>query len=76
MCWAQFIMRYFNLKQHTEPIEMFKGERKADISVIEKIGKEITEEQAKVKPQWGSGNISVDETGKWKWEADNHDSSG
>ena len=68
-------MRYFNLKQFTEPIEMFKGERKADISVIEKIAKEITEEQANIKPSWGSGNISIDENGNWKWMASNHDSS-
>lgn len=68
-------MRYFNLKQHTEPIEMFKGERKADILVIEKIAKEITEEQANKKPEWGSGNISVDENGNWKWMACYHDTS-
>lgn len=69
-------MRYFNLKQHTEPTEMFKGERKADILVIEKIAKEITEEQANNKPQCGSGNISIDENGNWKWMACDHDTSG
>lgn len=55
---------------------MFSGEKKVDISELEKTAIEITEEQAKQKPEWGSGNISVDETGKWKWEAANHDTSG
>ena len=69
-------MRYFNLKQHREPKSMFFGERKVDISELENTAEEITEEQAKKKPDWGSGNISIDEDGIWKWEATNHDSSG
>ena len=69
-------MRYFNVEQHREPNSMFSGERLVDISKLEKTAKEITEEQAKQKPKWGSGNISVDETGKWKWEATDHDTSG
>jgi len=68
-------MRYFNVGQHREPKGMFSGERKVDISELEKTAIEISEEQAKQKPRWGSGNISVDETGKWKWEATNHDTS-
>lgn len=55
---------------------MFSCEKKVNISELEKTAREITEEQAKQKPDWGSGNISVDETGKWKWEATNHDTSG
>ena len=69
-------MRYFNIEQFREPKSMFSGEKKVDISELEKTAKEITEEQAKKTPEWGSGNISVDETGKWKWEAANHDTSG
>jgi hypothetical protein len=69
-------MRYFNVEQHKEPKSMFSSERLADISELEKTAREITEEQSKQKPKWGSGNISVDETGKWKWEATDHDSSG
>ena len=69
-------MRYFNLRQHSEPIEMFMGDCKADISRLEKRGKEITEEQANMKPSWGSGNISVDDNGNWKWVCCNHDTSG
>ena len=69
-------MRYFNIEQRREPKSMFSGERLADILELEKTAKEITEQQAKEKPSWGSGNISVDETGKWKWEATNHDTSG
>jgi VCBS repeat-containing protein len=55
---------------------MFSGEKLVDVSELEKTAKEITEEQAKQKPKWGSGNISVDETGKWKWEVADHDTSG
>ena len=55
---------------------MFLGEKKVDISELEKTAREITEQQAKQKPEWGSGNISGDEAGKWKWEAANHDTSG
>lgn len=69
-------MRYFNVKQHREPSSMFRGERKVNISELEITAEEITEEQAKQKPKWGSGNISVDETGKWQWKATNHDTSG
>lgn len=68
-------MRYFNVGQHREPKSMFSGERKVDISELEKTATEISEEKAKQMPQWGSGNISVDETGRWKWEATNHDTS-
>ena len=66
-------MRYFNVKQNREPKSMFSGTRKVDISELEKTAKEISEEQSKQIPHWGSGNISVDETGKWKWEATNWD---
>lgn len=69
-------MRYFNVEQFREPQGMFSGERKVDILELEKTAKEITEEQAKQEPKWGSGNISVDEAGKWKWETTNHDTSG
>ena len=55
---------------------MFSGEGLADISELEKTAREITEQQAKQNPNWGSGNISVDESGKWKWEATDHDTSG
>jgi len=69
-------MRYFNLEQHKEPINMFIGERNIDISELEKTAKEITQEQAEKKPHWGSGNISIDENGKWRWTKTNHDTSG
>lgn len=69
-------MRYFNVEQHKEPKNMFSKERKVDISALEKTAKEITEKEAKQKPNWGSGNISVDEDGNWRWESRNHDSSG
>jgi hypothetical protein len=69
-------MRYFNVVQHKEPKSMFSGERLVDILELEKTAREITEEQAKKKPSWGSGNISVDEIGKWKWESTDHDTSG
>jgi UDP-glucose 4-epimerase len=69
------IMRYFNVIQHSEPKSMFSGERKVNISELEKTAKEISEEQSKQIPHWGSGNISVDETGKWEWETTNHDTS-
>lgn len=55
---------------------MFSSDKKVDISELENTAREITEQQSKLKPEWGSGNISVDETGKWKWEAVNHDTSG
>jgi len=69
-------MRYFNVEQHREPKNMFFGERKVAISDLEKTAIELTEEQAKRKPNWGSGNISVDEDGNWRWIISNHDSSG
>lgn len=69
-------MRYFNLTQHTEPREMFMGDRKVSISALEKVAREITKEQAGIKPPWGSGNISVDENGNWQWMACDHDTSG
>ena len=69
-------MRYFNVKQHREPTSMFFGNRKVYIADLEETANEITEEKAKQKPSWGSGNISVNETGEWHWEATNHDSSG
>lgn len=69
-------MRYFNVTQNKEPKGMFTGNRKVDISELERTAKEITEEEAKQFPHWGSGNISVDKTGEWKWERANHDSSG
>ena len=55
---------------------MFFGDRKVNLSELEETATEITEEKAKKKPAWGSGNISVDENGKWKWEATDHDTSG
>ena len=68
-------MRYFNIEQHTEPKSMFSGNKKIIMSELE--GRyEITEEQAKKKPKWGSGNIAVDEDGSWKWMACDHDTSG
>ena len=54
---------------------MFTGDRLVDVADLEKMGQEITEEESKKIPYWGSGNISVDEAGVWKWEATNHDSS-
>ena len=69
-------MRYFNIEQFREPKSMFSSDKKVDISELENTAREITEQQSKLKPEWGSGNISVDETGKWKWEAVNHDTSG
>ena len=69
-------VRYFNLKQHYEPKSMFLGERKADISELEKTAHEITKEQASQRPRWGSGNIAVDENGDWVWTATNWDTSG
>ncbi len=68
-------MRYFNVEQNCEPKSMFIGQRKVDISELENTAKEITEEQSREKPKWGSGNISVDEAGEWKWVRTNHDSS-
>jgi len=68
-------MRYFNIEQHREPEGMFSGDKKVDISELEKTAKEITEEQSRQKPTWGSGNISVDENGNWKWMATCHDTS-
>ena len=76
-CCVQFIMRYFNLKQHTEPKNMFIGKQTIDLVELTLSGAlEITEEQAKQKPKWGSGNISVNENGEWNWMACNHDTSG
>ena len=69
-------MRYFNVKQHRQPSSMYFGDRKVDVSELEKTATEITEEQAKIKPQWGSGNLSVDLLGKWNWEATDFDPSG
>jgi len=68
-------MKYFNVEQHHEPRSMFFGNRKVSLAELEETATEITEEEAKKKPAWGSGNISVDENGNWKWEATNHDSS-
>mgnify|MGYP003588407124 CR=1 FL=1 len=54
---------------------MFSGNKKIIMSELE--GRyEITEEQAKKKPKWGSGNIAVNEDGSWKWMACDHDTSG
>ena len=58
-------MRYFNIEQRREPKSMFSGERLADILELEKTAKEITEQQAKEKPSWGSGNKSVNKTYKF-----------
>jgi len=69
-------MRYFNLKQQTEPNSMSVGDRLVDIQDLEKVGKEITYEQSKLKPNWGSGNISVNEVGEWNWTATDWDTSG
>ena len=69
-------MRYFNLKQHTEPKSMYKGERLVDVSELEITSKEITEEESKRRPRWGSGNIAVDDNGKWHWTATDFDTSG
>ena len=69
-------MRYFNLKQHTEPKSMFEGTGLVEIQTLEKVGKELTKEQSKLKPNWGSSNISVNGKGKWNWEATNWDTSG
>ena len=69
-------MRYFNLKQHTEPNSMFVGNGLVDIQDLEKVGKEITYEQSKLKPNWGSGNISVNEIGEWNWTRTDWDTSG
>lgn len=55
---------------------MFMGDRKVSISALEKVAREITKEQAGIKPPWGSGNISVDENGNWQWMACDHDTSG
>jgi hypothetical protein len=70
-------MRYFNVEQHREPKNMFSGERKVDISDLEKTAIEITEEQAHRKPNWGSGNLAVnEETGDFQFIRNNWDSSG
>jgi hypothetical protein len=42
---------------------------------LKKKAKEITEQQAKQRPDFGSGNISVDKSGVWKWEATYFDTS-
>ncbi len=67
-------MRYFNVEQFKEPKSMYYG--KIDISELEKTAKEITEAEAKQRPRWGSGNISVDEEGNWHWVATDFDTSG
>lgn len=68
-------MKYFNVKQHQEPKSMFSGNRLIDFDELNTVY-EITEEQARKKPDWGSGNISVDDNGKWEWMATHHDTSG
>jgi hypothetical protein len=71
-------MRYFNVLQHTVAIDILlgkSGKMLVDISELEKKAKEITEQQAKQKPDFGSGNISVDKSGVWKWEATYFDTS-
>ena len=55
---------------------MYKGERLVDISELEITAKEITEEESRQRPRWGSGNIAVDENGKWHWMATDFDTSG
>ncbi len=67
--------RYFNVEQFSIPEGMFDGERKVNISDLEKKCKEITLEDA-MYPSWGNGTISVDEDGNWNWIATNYDSSG
>lgn len=48
---------------------------KVDLIELEKISKEITEKVVKQKPRFGTGNISIDIEGKWKWECTNYDTS-
>lgn len=69
-------MRYFNLEQHREPRSMFKKDEQVTIDELLSSGKEISEDEAYKNPSWGSGNISIDEQGKWQWTNTNWDSSG
>jgi len=69
-------MRYFNIQQQREPRSMYTGDRLVDVSELESTAKEITEEQSRLKPRWGSGNLSVDESGNWRWMATHFDTSG
>jgi len=55
---------------------MYTGDRLVDVSELESTAKEITEEQSRLKPRWGSGNLSVDESGNWRWMATHFDTSG
>ena len=68
-------MRYFNVRQHTEA-SMLNGDSLVDISQLEKLGTEINKELANNRPNWGSGNIAVNENGEWEWLATNFDISG
>lgn len=69
-------IRYFNLRQHTEPRSMFIGAKLVDIKELETVGNELSKDEAETKPKWGSGNISVNEKGEWNWVRTNFDTSG
>jgi hypothetical protein len=69
-------MRYFNITQDKNPKGIDYSNRKVPIESLEGF-QEITEEQAHRKPNWGSGNLAVnEETGDFQFIRNNWDSSG
>lgn len=67
--------RYFKVIQNVQT-RILHNDKKVDVAELAKTAKEITEEQAKQPAWWGSGHVCVYETGDWKWENTNFDSSG
>jgi len=69
-------MRYFNITQSQLPKGINFNARTVPIESLEGFT-EITEEQAHRKPNWGSGNLAVnEETGDFQFIRNNWDSSG
>lgn len=69
-------MRYFNITQGQLPKGINFNARKVPIESLEGFT-EITEEQAHRKPNWGSGNLAVnEETGDFVFLNNDWDSSG
>ena len=69
-------MRYFNITQSQLPKGINFNARTVPIESLEGFT-EITEEQAHKKPNWGSGNLAVnEETGDFVFLNNDWDSSG
>jgi hypothetical protein len=69
-------MRYFNITQSQLPKGINFNARTVPIESLEGFT-EITEEQAHRKPNWGSGNLAVnEETGDFVFLNNDWDSSG